>query len=172
MRHTWSLVAGVVFAPLAWFLIALGQGAMTEGVTLSSSKNDYLLGGLLIVGVGLMLGLIGSLRSSPVGALFTAVIYLGFSIYAFISPLTDIDLFGRIWKVGSYDVVLATPVNHGVLAAIGGMMLIAIFSPARWRGNQVPEDPNAWKPTEPPPPWEPPASVAVPTSGYESNQSS
>jgi hypothetical protein len=29
MRHTWSLVAGAVFAPLAWFLIAFGQGAMT-----------------------------------------------------------------------------------------------------------------------------------------------
>jgi hypothetical protein len=172
MRHTWSLVAGVVFAPLAWFLIALSQGAMTEGVSLASSKSDFLLGGLLIIGVGLMLGLIGSLRTSPVGALFTALIYLGFSVYAFTSSLTDIDLFGRIWKVGNYDVVLATPVNHGVLAVVGGMLLMAIFSPARWRGAQAAEDPNAWKPTEPAPPWEPPPTVAVPTTGYGPDKSS
>jgi hypothetical protein len=172
MRHTWSLVAGVVFAPLAWFLIALGQGAMTEGVTLASSKNDFLLGGLLIVGVGLLLGLIGSLRTSPVGALFAGIVYLGFSIYAFTAPLTDIDLFGRIWTIGSYDIVLATPVNHGVLAAVGGMLLMAIFSPARWRGGQAPQDPNAWSPPEPAPRWEPPPTVAVPTSGYDPHKSS
>jgi hypothetical protein len=172
MRHTWSLVAGAIFAPLAWFLIAFAQGAMTEGVSLASSQSDFFLGGMLIIGVGLMLGLIGSLRTSPAGALFTAVIYLGFSIYAFNSPLTDIDLFGRAWKIGSYDVVLATPVHHGVLAAIGGMMLIAIFSPARWRGSQIGDDPNAWKPTEPPPRWEPPPTVAVPTTGYDPDKSS
>jgi hypothetical protein len=172
MRHTWSLVAGAIFAPLAWFLIAFGQGAMTQRVSLAGSQDDFLLGGLLIIGVGLMLGLIGSLRTSPAGALFTAVIYLGFSVYAFKSPLTDIALFGRIWKIGSYDVVLATPVNHGVLAAIGGMMLIAAFSPARWRGSQIPQDANAWKAPEPAPPWEPPPTVAVPTSGYEPNKSS
>jgi|KBSSwiStaDraftv2_1062776.scaffolds.fasta_scaffold31239_3 hypothetical protein len=172
MRHTWSLVAGAVFTPLAWFLIAFGQGAMTGPVSLANSRGDFLLGGLLIVGVGLMLGLIGSLRTSPVGALFTSVVYLGISIYAFTSPLTDIDLFGRIFKVGSYDVVLATPVNHGVLAAVGGMLLMAIFSPARWKGGQVPEDPNAWKAPEPAPPWQPPPTVAVPTSGYDPNRSS
>jgi hypothetical protein len=32
-----------------------------------------------------MLGLIGSLRTSPVGALFTSVVYLGILVYAFTS---------------------------------------------------------------------------------------
>src|SRR5690349_18690509 len=121
MRHIWSLVAGVIIAPLAWSLIAFGQAAMTEKVTLSSSEPDFLFGGLLLV--------------------------------------------------GNYEVVLSTPLHTGVLAVVGGLMLVAVFSPARWRGNAAPADPNAWTPPPPAPPWTPP-TVSTPTSETSSDRSS
>lgn len=170
MRHTWSLVAGVVLAPLGWFLLAFGQAAMTQSVTLSTSDGDFLLGGLLIIGVGLILGLLSSLRTSPVAALATAVLYLGLTVYLLISPLSASDLLGNKIGVGSYDVVLSAPLHTGVLGAIGGMMLIAAFSMSRWRGNSD-ADPNAWLPPPPAPAWVPP-SVSTPTGDTLTDRSS
>jgi hypothetical protein len=171
MRHIWSLVAGVIIAPLAWFLIAFGQAAMTEKVTLSSSEPDFLFGGLLLVGVGLVLGLIGSVRTSPVGALVAAVLYIGTTVYILLSPSSATDLFGDTNLVGNYEVVLSTPLHTGVLAVVGGLMLVAAFSPARWRGGAASADPNAWTPPPPAPPWTPP-TVSTPTSETGSDRSS
>lgn len=174
MRHIWSLVAGVVIAPVAWFLVAFGQSAMTQRVTLSSSEDDFLLGGLLIVGVGLLLGLIGSLRTSPVAPLFTALIYLSFSGYMLVDPMSAADLFSRTYQVGGYDVVLSTPLHTGTLAVIGGMLLIAVFSPSRWRGAKPPPDPDAWRATDPVTEWKPPYAdlVSTPTPEDGVNKSS
>jgi hypothetical protein len=171
MRHIWSLVAGVVIAPLAWFLIAFGQAAMTERVTLSSSETDFLFGGLLLIGVGLLIGLIGSVRTSPVGALVAAAIYIGATVYLLLAPSSASDLFGHTNLVGNYEVVLSTPLHSGVLAVVGGALLVAVFSPARWRGNAAPADPNAWTPPPPAPAWSPP-SVSTPTSDSGSDRSS
>ncbi len=171
MRHIWSLVAGVVIAPLAWFLIAFGQAAMTERVTLSSSETDFLFGGLLLIGVGLLVGLIGSVRTSPVGALVAAVIYIGGTVYLLLAPSSASDLFGNTNLVGNYEVVLSTPLHSGVLAVVGGVLLVAIFSPARWRSGAGPADPNAWAPPPPAPAWTPP-SVSTPTSDTSADRSS
>jgi hypothetical protein len=170
MRHIWSLVAGVIIAPLAWFLIAFGQAAMTEKVTLSS-EPDFLFGGLLLVGVGLVLGLIGSVRTSPVGALIAAVLYIGNTVYILLSPTSASERFGDINHVGNYEVVLSTPLHTGVLAVVGGLLLVAVFSPARWRGNSASADPNGWTPPPPAPAWTPP-TVSTPTSDTSADRSS
>jgi hypothetical protein len=171
MRHIWSLVAGVIIAPLAWFLIAFGQAAMTEKVTLSSSEPDFLFGGLLLIGVGLILGLVGSVRTSPVGALIAAVLYIGTTVYILLYPSAASDLFGDTKLVGNYEVVLSTPLHSGVLAVVGGMLLVAVFSPARWRGDAAAADPNAWSPPPPAPAWTPP-TVSTPTSDTSLDRSS
>ena len=171
MRHIWSLVAGVIIAPLAWFLIAFGQAAMTERVTLSTAETDFLFGGLLLIGVGLLIGLIGSVRTSPVGALVAAAVYLAGTAYLLLAPSAASDLFGNINLVGNYEVVLSTPLHTGVLAVVGGVLLIAVFSPARWRGGAGPADPDAWTPPPPAPPWTPP-TVSTPTSQTSADRSS
>lgn len=143
MRHIWSLILGVVIAPLAWFLVAFGQSAMSRGHSLSDFKNDFILGGLLIVGVGLLLGLIGSLRTSPVGALIAALVFLGASGFAIFAPLEALNLFGDARTLGSYELNLATPLTSGVLAVVGGMLLLSVFSPARWRAKPAQAAPVA-----------------------------
>ncbi len=153
MRHIWSLILGVVIAPLAWFLVAFGQSAMARGNSLADFKNDFILGGLLIVGVGLLLGLIGSLRTSPLGALIASLGFLGATGYALFAPMNALDLFGDARKIGAYDLNLAQPLTTGVLAVVGGMLLLAVFSPSRWRGNPTVAAPaestpetTEWKP--------------------------
>lgn len=170
MRHIWSLIAGVVIAPLAWFLIAFGQGAMGKGVSSNDFGDDFILGGLLIAGVGLILGLIASLRTSPVGALFAAVIFLGASMFALFAPLDALDFFGQEWKFGGYVVNPASPLNSATLAVVGGMLLMAIFSPARWRGKPTTaadESKEEWNPPAPAEPWEPPSTTASVTPATE-----
>lgn len=170
MRHIWSLIAGVIITPLAWFLIAVGQGAMSKGLSLLNNDN-FLLGGLMVIGVGLTLGLIGSLRTSPVGALIAAVTYLSTSVYMLLAPLQAFDLLGKRQQLGDYGWDLASPVYSGTMAVVGGMLLIAAFSAARWRGDAGSADPNAWMPPEPAPAWTPP-TVSTPTSEPGSDRSS
>jgi hypothetical protein len=143
MRHIWSLILGVVFAPLAWFLIAFGQSATSRWQPPSTFRNDLLLGGLLIVGVGLLLGLIGSLRTSPLGALIASLVFLGASGFAIFAPLDALNVFGDARRIGGYDINLATPLTTGVLSVVGGMLLLSAFSPARWRGRPAPAAPIA-----------------------------
>lgn len=128
---------------------------MSRGHSLADFKNDFILGGLLIVGVGLLLGLIGSLRTSPVGALVAAVVFLGASMFALFAPLNALDVFGDARKVGSYQLNLAEPLTTGILAVVGGMLLISVFSATRWRNprpaadpvpEEVPSESTEWTP--------------------------
>jgi len=161
MRHVWSLIAGVVIAPLAWFLIAFGQGAMNRGQSLNDFKGDFILGGLLIVGVGLLLGLVSSLRTSPVGALVASLLFLGASMFALFARADALKVFSREVKIGDYTTNLADPLNSSVLAVVGGMLLIAVFSAARWRGSPSETTVEHWTPPPPPAPWEPPTTAGI-----------
>jgi hypothetical protein len=174
MRHVWSLIAGVVIAPLAWFLIAFGEGAMSRGGAANDFKGDYILGGLLIMGIGLLLGLISSLRTSPVGALVASLTFLGASIFALFARTEALQVFSREVRIGDYTANIASPLNSGVLAVAGGMLLIAVFSAARWRTTApVQETAETW--TAPPPPeaWAAatPAAVSAATESGESRPS-
>lgn len=145
MRHVLSLVMGVVIAPLAWVAVAVGQGATQEGV-----PHGMLVSGLVLVGVGLVAGLLASLRTSPLGAIFAGVVYLGASAFMFLDHSRGMDLFTTHWKVSEYPIDMATPLTTGVLAFAGGLMVMSAFSVARWRGSPKTEpdsEPdNMWNP--------------------------
>jgi hypothetical protein len=164
MRHVWSLIAGVVIAPLAWILIAFGQGAMSRGQSLADFKGDFILGGLLVAGVGLLLGVIASLRTSPIGALVGALTYLGASMFTLFARQDALDVFNQEVKISGYTANLADPLNSSVLAVVGGMLLIAVFSAARWRGATTETTVDQWAPPPPPAPWEPPSPAGVGTT--------
>lgn len=134
---------GVVIAPLVWVAIAVGQGATQEGV-----PNGLLVSGLVLVGVGLVAGLLASLRTSPVGAMFTSIVYLGASAFMYLDNSRGMDLFTTNWKIREYPIDLASPLTTGVLAFAGGLMLMSVFSAARWRGRKEEEveADNMWSP--------------------------
>jgi hypothetical protein len=149
MRHVLSLVTGIVVAPLVWLLVAAGQGATNDGV-----PHGWLVGGSLLVGVGLVAGLIASLRTSPLGAVFAGVVFLGASAFMYLEHSRAKNLFTTSWKVKEYPIDLSTPLTTGVLAFAGGLLLMSVFSIARWRGRSEAyadeDDTERWSPIPPP----------------------
>jgi len=73
-------------------------------------------------------------------------------------------VFSREVNIGDYTLNVADPLNHSVLAVVGGMLLIAVFSPARWRGAQTDTSVEQWAPPPPPAPWEPPSPLGASSS--------
>src|SRR5690348_18167429 len=81
MRHLGSLIAGILIAPVAWVLIALGQQKTTSTVTPWLGGGAFntvdLIGPVaFVVAAGILIGLIGTLRLSPIGALVVGVVYV------------------------------------------------------------------------------------------------
>jgi hypothetical protein len=135
---------GVVIAPLAWVAIAVGQGATQEGV-----PHGLLVSGLVLVGVGLLAGLLVSLRTSPLGAVFASIVFLGASAFMYLDHDRGLDLFTTNWTIRDYPIDLASPLTTGMLAFAGGLMLMSVFSAARWRGrpsDSGTETDNLWSP--------------------------
>jgi hypothetical protein len=144
MRHVWSLLAGMVITPLAWMLIAHGQA-----VTISDPAGyptdlaaRLVYGGALLVAAGLLVGLVSSLRVSPVGALTAAIVYLGVSIYSWVAPLrAGLNLNRFDWSVAGVDASLFSPIYTGVLPVLGGVLAVCLCSPQRWRAWPKPPAP-------------------------------
>jgi len=137
MRHLWSLIAGVVIAPLAWAVVAFGQTVMGEIIKagpLTGFSTKLLLAAAAFVGAGVVVGLIASLRVSPAGPLLVALLYLGSSAVLVFAPKTGLDVFDRVQKgVFGHDVATLGPLTSGVIPVLGGVLLIAVFSAGRWR---------------------------------------
>jgi hypothetical protein len=136
MRHLWSLIAGVVLAPIVWAVAAYGQ-AVTARVSANGAPTSFesklLIAAAAFVGAGLVFGIIGTLRVSPLGPLVAGVAYLGSYAVAVFAPVTAHDIFERMTKVGDYEVHYATAVTSGLIPVLGAALLMAVFSPGRWR---------------------------------------
>lgn len=136
MRHLWSLIAGVVLAPIVWAVAAYGQ-AVTAQVGAKGAPTGFesklLIAAAAFVGAGLVFGIIGTLRVSPVGPLIAGLAYLGCYGFAIAAPGTANDAFNRVTTVGDYEVHYATALTTGLIPVLGAALLMAVFSPGRWR---------------------------------------
>lgn len=137
MRHIWSLIAGVVIAPLTWAVVAFGQavtGEVFKDGPISGFESKLAIAAAALVGAGLIFGLIGTLRVSPVGPLVAALAYLGSYSVLLFAPQTAYDVFDRATRdVAGYDVFYFQPLVSGVIPLLGGVLLMAVFSFGRWR---------------------------------------
>jgi hypothetical protein len=142
MRHLWTLIAAIVIAPAAWLLIAFGQTqsvtAFGKAVTSGAwPAGDFVAPLLLLAGAGILLGLIGTLRFSPLGAVLTGLVYVasfaavmidGKDVYKLLNH--DISLFNR-------SANLTTPVGTGLTLVVGALLLVSVASLSRWRRGPV-----------------------------------
>jgi hypothetical protein len=138
MRHLWSFLAGVTAAPLAWMLIALGQHGSAETLTRWTNLGIYHTANLIepavyLAVVGILLGLLGTLRLSPLGALTAGLLltvpYVGY----FAEPFAVRDAVPAGWKLLGDPMPLLLPLENGTLFLIGALLLMATFSVQRWR---------------------------------------
>ncbi|WP_121158602.1 hypothetical protein [Micromonospora pisi] len=143
MRHLWSFLAGVVAAPLAWVLITLGQDGSTRTVTRWLEIGNYNTANLIepsvyLAVVGILLGLLGTLRFSPLGPLIAGLALVTPYVGLFVSPFWVRDTVPANWKVFGDPLPLLQPVENGTLFFVGALLVIAVFSGQRWRSWPAP----------------------------------
>jgi hypothetical protein len=138
MRHLWSLLAGVVAAPLTWILITLGQDGsvrtITNWVDVGTFNTANLIEPAVYLAVaGILLGLVGTLRISPLGPLVAGLLLITPYAGLFADPFTVRDRVPTTWKVLGDPLPLRLPVENGTLFLIGVVLVMATFSVQRWR---------------------------------------
>jgi hypothetical protein len=138
MRHLWSLLAGVVVAPLTWCLVALGQSGSQEKVgdwvnTRRWDSVDLIEPAVYLAVAGILLGLIATLRISPVGPLVGGLLLVAAYVGLFIAPLDVRRAVPDDWDVFDRQIPLRVPLDNGTLALIGVLLVMAVFSANRWR---------------------------------------
>ncbi|MGC1213605.1 MAG: hypothetical protein WA890_20350, partial [Micromonospora sp.] len=146
MRHLWSFLAGLVVAPVTWVLVTLGQDGsgktVNRWVEIHSATTPNLIEPAVYLGVaGVLLGLLGTLRFSPLGPLVAGLLLITPYVGMFVAPFTVLDRIPENWKAFDDPLPLRQPVQNGTLFLIGVLLLMAVFSGQRWR--RWPEKPAA-----------------------------
>ncbi|MFE0589680.1 hypothetical protein [Micromonospora echinospora] len=138
MRHLWSFLAGLVVAPVTWVLVALGQDGsgrtIDRWVELGTFNTANLIEPAVYLGVaGLLFGLVGMLRVSPLGPLVAGLLLIAPYVGMLVAPFDVRDQLPDNWKVFGDPLPLLLPVRNGTLFLIGVALLVAVFSGQRWR---------------------------------------
>ncbi|WP_091646750.1 hypothetical protein [Micromonospora pallida] len=151
MRHLWSFLAGLVVAPVTWVLVALGQDGsgrtIDRWVELGTFNSANLIEPAVYLAVaGLLLGLVGTLRISPLGPLVAGLLLVATYAGMIVAPFDLRDRVPDDVKVFGDPVPLLLPVRNGTLFLIGVALLMAVFSGQRWRRWPRPVPPVATEP--------------------------
>jgi hypothetical protein len=138
MRHLWSLLAGVLAAPLAWGLIAVGQARSQQTVTgwvasRAFDTTDLIEPASYLAVAGILLGLIATLRISPLGPLVGGVLLSAVYAGLFVKPLDLRNAVPDNWELFNRHIPLRGPLDNGTLLLVGLLLLVAMFSGQRWR---------------------------------------
>ncbi|MFC7544801.1 hypothetical protein [Plantactinospora sp. GCM10030261] len=138
MRHFWSFLAGLAAAPLSWVLIALGQDGSASTIARWADAGTYNVANLIEPAVylavaGIVLGLLGTLRFSPLGPLVAGLLLVAPYVGMFINPFGVRNQVPASWKVLGDPLPLRLPLDNGTLFMIGLLLVMATFSGQRWR---------------------------------------
>jgi hypothetical protein len=138
MRHIGTLIAAIVIGPLAWILIAFGQDRSAAAFAHAQNSGAFHTGDfvrplIFLAVAGLVLGLIATLRFSPLGAGLLGLVYVASYVALFVDAKGLIDLFKRELSIGGETADPTLPVRTGTTLILGALLLVAVFSTARWR---------------------------------------
>lgn len=150
MRHLGTLIAAVAIAPFAWVLLAFGQDRSGQAFANAQSNGtletgDFVRPILCLAAAGILFGLIGTLRFSPLGAVVTGIGYAGIYLALLVDPQGVVDLFPTAVSVAGKQADPTTPLRTGSTLLLGAMLLVAVVSVGRWRrwpGTREPEAPE------------------------------
>ncbi|QLQ39361.1 hypothetical protein [Micromonospora robiginosa] len=148
MRHLWSFLAGLVVAPVTWVLVTLGQDGsgrtVNRWVEIGTYSTPNLIEPAVYLGVaGVLLGLLGTLRFSPLGPLVAGLLLVVPYIGLFVAPFTVRDRVPGDLKLLGDPLPLRQPLDNGTLFLIGMLLLMAVFSAGRWRRRPEPRTDGA-----------------------------
>ncbi|MCW6005449.1 hypothetical protein K1W54_12780 [Micromonospora sp. CPCC 205371] len=138
MRHFWTLIAAAVIAPLTWLLLAYGQDRSIQAFVNEDSAGSFDTGDFVrpvacLAAAGLLLGLLATLRFSPLGATVTGLFYSASYLALLVQPDKVMDLLPNNVSVAGRDADPTTPLRTGMAMVLGALLLVAIVSVSRWR---------------------------------------
>jgi hypothetical protein len=138
MRHVGTLIAAAVIAPLAWILLAFGQDRSLEAFTRAQNSGAFHTGDFVrplqyLAVAGLLLGLIATLRLSPLGAVATGIVYVSSYALLLVSPRWLLGLFAHKLSIAGHDADPTIPIRTGTTLLLGALLLVGAFSIGRWR---------------------------------------
>ncbi|BCJ58491.1 hypothetical protein [Micromonospora endophytica] len=174
MRHLWSFLAGLVVVPVTWVLVTLGQdgsaGTVDRWVEIGTSNTANLIEPAVYLAVGgIVLGLLGTLRISPLGPLVAGLLLVTPYVGLFITPFQVRERIPDDWEFLGDPLPLRLPVENGTLFLIGVLLLMATFSGQRWR--RWPRPVTEAAPAAPAPTEEPTLTDWSPTPAAERDTS-
>ncbi|MEU5723101.1 hypothetical protein ABZ783_14900 [Micromonospora sp. NPDC047738] len=155
MRHIGTVIAAAIVGPSAWILFALGQDRSAQAF--ADAQNGGALDGgdlvrpaLVLAAAGILLGLVATLRISPLGATLTGLFYSASYLGLLVSPASLMKLLDHEPTLAGYQVDLAAPVRTGTTLLVGSLLLVAVVSVRRWQRWPQPEadGPGALQPDE------------------------
>jgi hypothetical protein len=132
------MLAAIVIAPLAWLLLAFGQDTSLQafadrGPDGSLDSGDFLRPLLFLAAAGLLLGLIATLRFSPLGAVLTGVMYAGSYVLLLAEPRNVLRALPKNVSIFGWHADTTTPLRTGTTLLVGALLLVALVSIGRWR---------------------------------------
>jgi hypothetical protein len=138
MRHVGTLIAAAVIAPLAWILLAFGQDRSMEVFARAHDGGALHTGDFVrpleyLAVAGLLLGLIATLRLSPLGAVATGAVYMSSYALLLVAPHWLMSLFRHNLSIAGHQADPAIPIRTGTTLLIGALLLVGAFSVGRWR---------------------------------------
>jgi hypothetical protein len=137
MRHIRTLIVAAFVAPVAWVLLALGEVRSDSafGHTASATLHGgaFLRPLLLLAAAGLMLGLLATLRVSPLGAAAIGAMYTMSYVLLLVAPGRVARVLPDDMYVAGHLLNLAAPLRSGIAAVLGVLLLVAAASAQRWR---------------------------------------
>lgn len=138
MRHIATLIAAVIIAPLAWVLLAFGEDRSLQVITAGEKAgvlhgSDFVKPVLVLAAAGALLGLIATLRFSPLGAFAAGTLYAASYLLLLAAPGSVLNLFRHTISIGRWHADASTPLRTGTTLMLGGVLMVAVFSVARWR---------------------------------------
>jgi hypothetical protein len=138
MRHIGTLIAATVIAPLVWLLLAFGQGRSAQAFAEAQSTGVYHGGDFLrplqaLAAAGLLLGLIATLRLSPLGAVVAGIAYASSYVMLLIVPKRVLSFFGHDISIAGHHTDPTTPIRTGTTLVLGALLLVSAASVRRWQ---------------------------------------
>lgn len=139
MRHIGSLIAGIIAAPVAWLLIGWAQLDLAKPLATATQTgtfhtHDFIKPFIVLAVAGIVVGLVASLRISPVGPVVAGAALVAPYISLLIAPSYTFRQFNKsthpLFKQVSN---LVLPLTSGIALVVGLALLVAIVSVSRWR---------------------------------------
>ncbi|MER7893095.1 hypothetical protein ABTX15_25065 [Micromonospora sp. NPDC094482] len=138
MRHVWTMITAIVVAPLAWLLLAYGQDRTLQAFATGESTGTlataaFVWPAVCLAAAGLLLGLIATLRVSPLGAVLTGLAYTASYLALLVDPDAVLGLFPKSLSLAGRSVDPTMPLRTGGALLLGALLLVGIASVGRWR---------------------------------------